>query len=154
MSRLFYTVFAGVLLFLGSCKNNSNKSGNGADSTVNAQQQSVQAYVKLAIMYRADSLKLIDSIPVKGDKISVKDAMEVAVQQKKLAYETKAGQHGMIEGIDGWRNDGAKKYWWLCVNDTCAAAGFEDQKALPGSTIAWHYVTDGKQPCKNCSYNN
>ncbi len=141
------------MLFLCSCSNNNNTVGSKADTITTTQAAQSQAYVKLAIMYRADSSKVIDSIPVTG-KTSVKEVMEAASKQNKLTYETKAGQHGMIDAIDGWHTNGTKQYWWLCVNDTCAAAGFEDQQATPGSTIAWHYVTDGKQPCKHCSYNN
>ncbi len=134
-------------LLLGSCSNNNT-------SYTKAGAASGGGYVRLAIAYKTDSSKVIDSIPVTGKKNTVKEIMEAAVQQKKLVYETKAGQHGMIDAIDGLHTNGTKQYWWLCINDTCAAAGFEDQQATPGSTITWHYVTDGKQPCKFCSYNN
>jgi|GEM_PF-3831342 len=148
---LHYSLLAwlpALLLLLGSCCG-SNGSCNKPGS-VNGG-----GYVKLTIMYKADSSKVIDSISVAaGKKSSVKDIMEAAVQQKKLTYQSKAGQHGMIDAIDGMHTNGAKQYWWLCINDTCASAGFEDQAAMPGSTITWHYVTDGKQPCKFCSYNN
>lgn len=140
-------------MLIAACGGRNTPGGN-TDTTKTVQAQQVQAYVKLTIVYRADSVKVIDSIPVTGSKITVKDAMDAAMKQNRLTYDTKAGQHGMIDAIDGWHNDGAKKYWWLCLNDTCASAGFEDQQATPGSNIAWHYVTDGKQPCKNCSFNN
>jgi hypothetical protein len=145
------TYLAATAFCMCSC-GNVDRNGKVA-SKDSVQVVEAQAYVKLAIVYKADSSKIIDSIPIKEGRTSVKDVMETLAKNKRLIFETKAGQHGMIDAIDGWRTIGTRQYWWLCVNDTCASAGFEDQVVAPGSTIAWHYVRDDKQPCKNCSFN-
>ena len=141
-----YSWLPALFILLSSCTNGTSNDG--------ANHARAGQYVKLIIAYRQDSVKVIDSIPIDINHFTAEDAMKSAAANNKLTYKSKAGQHGMIAAIDGYSADGGKKYWWMCINDTCASVSYEDAVTLPGSSVTWHYVADGKQPCKYCNTNN
>lgn len=81
-------------------------------------------------------------LPVR-EETTVADLLTRAQREQGLKLETKeyGGSLGIfVEGLDGLRNDSAKKlYWSLYVNGAFSQLGASAARVRPGDTVTWTY---------------